>query len=110
MMAAVLGACGGGSGGQPAGSIKVVMNDFSFSPSAITAKTGGATFFLVNEGKSAHDFTIEDSSGKVLFQSSLVQPGDTSTLDAKLDAGSYKVICTQPGHLEAGMKATLTVS
>ena len=103
-------ACGGTSSGQPAGSIKVVMNDFSFTPKDIGARAGSSTFFLVNEGKSAHDFTVMDGSGKTLFQSSLVQPGDTATLAVNLAAGTYPVICSQPGHADAGMRATVTVS
>lgn len=109
---AVLGAaaCGGGSSGQPAGSIKVTMNDFSFTPKAISAQAGSPVFYLVNEGKSAHDFTIQDSTGKQLAQSELVQPGNTSVLNTTLSAGTYKVLCTQPGHADAGMVATLTVT
>lgn len=103
------GACGGASG-QPAGSIKVAMNDFSFTPNDISAKAGSSTFYLVNEGKSAHDLTVQDASGKTLFQSSLVQPGDTATLTVNLQAGTYPVICSQPGHADAGMKARLTIS
>jgi uncharacterized cupredoxin-like copper-binding protein len=110
-MLAVLGAAAcGGSSGPPAGSIKVTMNDFSFTPKDLTAKAGSSTFYLVNEGKSAHDFTVEDSSGKILGQSELVQPGNTALLTVKLDAATYKVLCTQPGHADAGMVASLAVS
>jgi uncharacterized cupredoxin-like copper-binding protein len=101
-------ACGGQS--QPAGSVKVTLADFSFTPSSIQGKSGENTFFLVNEGKSSHDMTIKDSTGKQLARSELVQPGNTALLTVKLDAGMYEVICTQPGHADAGMKATLTVS
>jgi len=101
-------ACGGSS--QPAGSIKIVLADFSFTPSDIQAKAGSPQFYLVNEGKSSHDMTITDSSGKQIGRSELVQPGNTGTLQVNLSAGSYNVFCSQPGHADAGMKATLTVS
>ena len=101
-------ACGGQS--QPAGSVKVTLADFSFTPSSIQGKAGENTFFLVNEGRSSHDMTIKDSAGKQLARSELVQPGNTALLTVKLDAGKYDVICTQQGHADAGMKATLTVS
>ncbi|HEX6350202.1 MAG TPA: cupredoxin domain-containing protein [Candidatus Dormibacteraeota bacterium] len=103
-------ACGGSSSGQPAGSVKVVLADFSFTPSDIQAKAGSPEFYLVNEGKASHDMTIMDASGKELARSELVQPGNTAVFDTKLSAGSYKVICSQPGHADAGMRATLTVS
>jgi uncharacterized cupredoxin-like copper-binding protein len=106
---AVAAGCGGGQA-QPAGSVKVSLADFSFTPSAIPGKSGDNTFFLVNEGKSSHDMTIKDGNGKQLARSELVQPGNTALLTVKLDAGSYDVICSQAGHADAGMKATLTVS
>ena len=102
-------ACGGGQA-QPAGSTKVTLADFSFTPTAIPGKVGDNTFFLVNEGKSSHDMTIKDATGKQLARSELVQPGNTAILTVKLDAGAYDVICSQAGHADAGMKATLTVS
>jgi uncharacterized cupredoxin-like copper-binding protein len=108
---ALLGAAAcGGSSGPPAGSIKVTLNDYSFTPKDITAPAGSSTFYLVNEGKVAHDFTVQDSSGKTLGMSELIQPGNTSIFTIKLDAATYKVICTQPGHVDLGMVATLTVS
>ena len=102
-------ACGG-SAGPPAGSIKVTMTDFAFTPSDLHAAPGSATFYLVNEGKSAHDFAVLDAAGKQLAVSDLVQPGNTTTLTVKLAAGSYDVRCDQPSHAEAGMTAKLTVS
>jgi uncharacterized cupredoxin-like copper-binding protein len=101
-------ACGGSS--QPAGSIKVVLADFSFTPSAIQASAGSPVFYLVNEGKSSHDMTITDSSGKQVGRSELVQPGNTGTFQVTLSAGTYNVFCSQPGHADAGMKATLAVT
>ena len=103
-------ACGGSGATQPAGSTKVVLADFSFSPSDVPGKAGDNTFFLVNEGKSSHDLTIKDSTGKQLARSELVQPGNTAVLTVKLDPGKYDVTCSQPGHADAGMKGTLTVS
>lgn len=100
----------GGSGGQPAGSIKVRLSDYAFSPKTIEAKAGSSTFYLVNTGKQAHDFVILDASGKRLAGSDLVQPGDDSTLTAKLDAGTYKVVCTQQGHADLGMVGSLVIT
>ncbi len=105
-------ACGGGSsgGGPPAGSIKVTLSEFKFSPSSISAPAGKATFYLVNAGSVSHDMTITAPDGKQ-FKSELVQPGASAvfTVDS-LAAGSYKVFCSQPGHADSGMTATLQVS
>jgi uncharacterized cupredoxin-like copper-binding protein len=109
-LSAVLTATGCGGSSQPAGSIKIVLADFSFTPTDIQAQAGGREFYLVNEGKSSHDMTITDSAGKQIGRSELVQPGNTGLLTVTLSAGTYNVFCSQPGHADAGMKATLTVS
>jgi len=105
------GACGGSGGsGQPAGSIKVTMSEFKFDPSAISAKSGKVTFFLVNSGSVAHDLVVLGPDGKKLASSDLVQGGDSGVLTINdLAAGTYRVICDQPGHEQAGMKGTLSV-
>jgi uncharacterized cupredoxin-like copper-binding protein len=114
---AVLAACGGGSSGggsagnQPAGSTKVTMTDYKFTPADINVKSGKVTLFLVNSGAVSHDMVVTGADGKSVGRSDLIQPGDSNTFTiADLPAGSYKVICDQPGHLENGMKGTLTAT
>ena len=103
-------ACGGSGASQPAGSIKVTMSEFKFDPSSISVKPGKSTFFLVNSGSVAHDMVIEKQDGSRVASSELVQAGNSSvfTVD-NLAAGSYRIVCTQPGHESAGMKGTLSV-
>jgi len=104
-------ACGGGGGGQPAGSIKVNMTEFKFDPSSISAPEGKVTFYLVNSGSVAHDLVVIGPDGKKVAGSELVQAGNTSVLTVdNLTAGSYRIICDQPGHEESGMKGTLSVT
>jgi uncharacterized cupredoxin-like copper-binding protein len=68
-------------------------------------------FFLVNNGPSAHDMVIADSTGKSVARSSLVQSGDTFTFTIdNLAAGSYVFYCDVPGHRAQGMEGTLTVT
>lgn len=104
-------ACGGGGSAHPAGSTKVTMTDYKFAPADLTVKPGKAQFFLVNTGGVSHDMVVTSSDGKTLGKSELVQPGNSSvfTID-NLAAGSYKVVCDQPGHADLGMKGTLTAS
>jgi uncharacterized cupredoxin-like copper-binding protein len=112
LLLATLAACGGGSGAaaQPAGSTKVSMSEFEFTPHAVAVKSG-ATLFLVNDGSVAHDLVVADSGGAVKAKSSLVQPGNSATLTLNdLPAGDYRLSCDVPGHKEAGMVGTLTVT
>jgi uncharacterized cupredoxin-like copper-binding protein len=114
----VLAACGGGNnGGSTSGStgktISVDATEFSFSPNAYTAKVGEQlTFKVTNKGTVDHTFVImnPDGSGKELAKITM-KPGETQTLDfTPSAAGTYPVECDLPGHKEAGMTATLTVT
>jgi uncharacterized cupredoxin-like copper-binding protein len=85
------------------------MTEFKFNPSAMSVKPGTTTFFLVNQGAVAHDMVVETQAGQRLAGSELVQPGGEATFAVNdLAAGSYLVICDQPGHEQAGMKGTLS--
>jgi uncharacterized cupredoxin-like copper-binding protein len=44
-----------------------------------------------------------------LGEASDLNPGEKKTLRLTLKPGTYDLICNQPGHYHAGMKATLTV-
>jgi uncharacterized cupredoxin-like copper-binding protein len=111
LLVLALAACGGGgAAAQPAGSTKVTMSEFKFTPSAIDVKSD-ATLFLVNDGSVAHDLVVADTSGAVKARSSLVQPGNSATFAiGSLPAGGYQVLCDVPGHKDAGMTGKLTVS
>jgi plastocyanin len=109
---ALLAACGGGGGSaQPAGSVKVTMTEFNFSPSTLSVPSGKVVLYLVNAGTISHDMVIKDSSGNTSGRSDLVSAGDSFvfTLDS-LPAGKYSFICDQPGHADNGMKGTLTAT
>ena len=110
----VVAACGGSSGAsQPTGSTKVSMTEFKFDPgtnSPITVPHGKVVFWLVNTGNTSHDMQIKDSSGNAVSTSELVSSGDSKEFDVDLQAGSYTILCTQPGHEASGMKGTLTVT
>ena len=111
---ALLSGCGGGgnAGAQPAGSTKVSMTEFKFTPSDVSVPAGKVVFFLVNDGNgTSHDLVIQDSSGKTVAKSELVSAGDSVVLTVdNIAAGTYTILCDQPGHEASGMKGTLTVT
>jgi plastocyanin len=109
---ALLAACGGGgSSGQPAGSIKVTLTEWSFTPSSLSAPSGKVVFYLVNAGTVSHDMTIRDSSNNRVDGSELISAGDSIVFTvANIAAGTYTIYCSQTGHEAQGMKGTLTVT
>jgi uncharacterized cupredoxin-like copper-binding protein len=110
---------GGGYGKKPASSAAAAGQTIklgadpggapSFTKAALTAKAGTVTLALDNPSSSGvqHGIAIEgnglDKSGPV------VAAGSTSTVTAKLKAGTYTFYCPFDGHKAAGMKGTLTV-
>jgi plastocyanin len=112
VVVALLAACGGGGGNaQPAGSVKVTMTEWTFSPSTLSVPSGKVVFYVVNGGTISHDMVIRDSSGNTVARSDLVSAGDSFVLTvASLPAGAYTFICDQPGHEANGMKGNLTAT
>jgi plastocyanin len=95
---------GPSTGGGDSGPVAVTMTEFAFTPDAISVPVGGS-LSVSNAGTMAHNLTIEGGPA-----TSDINPGGTETLDlSELAAGTYRVICTIPGHESSGMVAELTV-
>ena len=80
--------------------VTVSATEFKFKLSRTSAPHGKVIFKLVNKGATAHNFKIAGHKTK------LVDPGGSTTLTVTLAKGSYKYLCTVPGHAAAGMKGT----
>ncbi|MGH9084225.1 MAG: multicopper oxidase domain-containing protein [Acidimicrobiales bacterium] len=90
-------------GGTPT---HVSLSEFAIDPAAVTVPVGGS-LHVTNDGTATHNLRVADAD--------LVTPdlaaGDAAELDvSSLAAGSYELLCEIPGHADAGMTATLTVS
>lgn len=87
---------------DPSGQLK-------FTKSTLTAKAGKDTIQFTNSSQLAHNMTIVDSSGKQVG-STPTFTGGTKSFTADLKPGKYTFYCSVPGHRQAGMQGTLTVS
>ena len=107
VLGAVLGGCGSDSGGSSAAKIEVQLKDYAFEPATVTIPKKGATLTLKNVGAQPHDLTVPSKG----IGSRDVQPGASAVLVLDdLAPGSYKIVCSIPGHIQLGMVGTLTVS
>jgi plastocyanin len=88
------------------GALIVVARDLSFSPRDLSAASGGElTLTLQNDGRLAHNLTIDELDLKII-----ASPGKAKTLTVSLPApGTYPVYCSVSGHRQAGMSGTLTL-
>lgn len=97
---------GGGGAAAPQGQT-VTFTDFTFQPAEITVNKGKVPFTFKNIGPSDHNFTVTGVKGA---ESQTLTPGASQTREITLDKdGTYDVVCTVPGHADAGMKGKLIV-
>ena len=111
-----LGACGGDDGGSsdataPADATVVVEAlNLKFDKKEYTATAGDQVIAYLGIDSQRHTLAVIDDSDTQIGTEAEVNKGDVDTIETTLDAGSYSLICTVPGHAAAGMTATLTVS
>ena len=119
-------ACGGGgsgdnaSGGEASAStvssavsngggstVTVTAKEFAYDPKEIKLTAGQAsTIVLKNGGAIEHDITIENPAFALK-----ALPTKTEQKQLTIPAaGTYTFYCTVPGHRQAGMEGTVTVS
>jgi uncharacterized cupredoxin-like copper-binding protein len=88
--------------------VTVEMSEFKFDPATVTVKVNQPVRVSVrNTGATAHDWTVEGLDRQV---KALVQPGQTESIQFTPGrTGTFRVVCTQPGHEQAGMTGQLAV-
>jgi uncharacterized cupredoxin-like copper-binding protein len=104
-------------------SLSVVLTDFAFSPASYTVPAGAeVTLELTNNGAVEHNWVLlrqgaqvtspfgEDDEAQILYRATLgAGMSQTFTFTAPDEPGTYPVVCSVPGHHEAGMQGRLTV-
>ena len=95
---------GGGGTGGAGGTVNVTESEWAIRIPA-DVPSGTVTFTVKNDGAVEHNFVIQETSQRL----DGIQPGQTKTLQATLQPGTYTVVCDIPGHSEAGMTTTMTV-
>lgn len=115
----LLAACGGGGGSSNANSsdpipaspaVSIIGTDNKFDAKAYTAKAGSVGFAYFNKGNITHSLVIKDGAGVRFGKRLFLTPGKEAGMTVDLAAGTYELYCDVPGHKDAGMDATLTVT
>jgi uncharacterized cupredoxin-like copper-binding protein len=93
--------------GKPAArsakTVAVSGKEYRFTPSSISVSHGAVTFRFTNRGKIGHDLNVDGKTTPV------INPGKTASITVSLKKGTYRFICTVPGHSQLGMRGTLKV-
>jgi uncharacterized cupredoxin-like copper-binding protein len=110
-----------GSAPMSAAGVSVTMGDIWMRANVATQKAGKVTFTISNQGQMTHRFAIMKAPAKVdssgtpeasaaLAASAPLSAGASATLSATLAAGSYELVCLEPGHYAAGQHMAFTVA
>jgi plastocyanin len=115
---AVVVGCGGSDGSAAAGPASdgpvtattiVGLDTMKFNPETIKVKAGTQLKITFrNAGIIAHDLVTEGGTQNA----KLVNVGSSKSQEGTFLAnkpGEYKILCTQPGHVEAGMVGKIVV-
>lgn len=97
----------------PADASTVQLDEFAFAPSELTVEQG-AVLRAENVGAAGHNLTIEEGSspgapGEELAATPTFAGGEQRELRVDVPPGRYTLVCTVPGHREAGMVGAITV-
>jgi plastocyanin len=93
------------------GQLKLVANPsglLSYDAKQLSARAGTVTITLTNFAPLEHNVTV--AQGAKVLGATPSFGGGSKTLTLKLKAGTYTFYCSVPGHRQAGMEGTLSVS
>jgi plastocyanin len=87
--------------------VEVVARDTAYEPADVVVEAGRTVVLsFSNEDPVFHDWEAEGLANV----DAGARPGQTQTIRFTIDEpGTYRVMCSVPGHEEAGMVGTLTV-
>ena len=80
----------------------------SYNTKQLAARAGTVTIVMANMAPVEHNVTV--AQGTTVLGATPKFTGGTKTLTLKLKPGTYTFYCSVPGHRQAGMEGTLTVS
>ncbi len=92
---------------EPA-SVTVKESEFKIELPSKTLKPGEVTFEVENEGKIPHNLVVTGNGSNA--QTPIFPGGTKKELKVTLKPGNYELICSVPGHKQAGMDQKITVT
>jgi uncharacterized cupredoxin-like copper-binding protein len=90
-------------------SVQLTAKEFLYEPKEATAGAGEVVFVVKNAGAIEHNFVLLNAAQKKIAEIAVIEPGTTAEVKATVTPGTYAIVCTLPGHKEAGMVGTLRV-
>jgi uncharacterized cupredoxin-like copper-binding protein len=92
-------------------SLKLAANpegQLTYNTKQLSAPAGKVTITMANSSPVEHNVTV--AQGSVVLGATPTFTGGSKILTVNLKPGTYTFYCSVPGHRQAGMEGTLTVS
>jgi uncharacterized cupredoxin-like copper-binding protein len=92
----------------PSTTVDVSEVEFKITFPKTSLPAGSYRFDVRDDGKIPHDLVVKGEG--VDKGTPLINPGQSKSLTVDLKPGTYDVYCSVPGHKQAGMDLTLTIT
>ena len=90
--------------------VGVAEREWGISSYRAKVRPGSVKFNVTNFGQDSHNLQIVGPHGYRSAVTADIHPHDHTVLSVKLRRpGVYRLICTKPGHVKLGMRATIRV-
>lgn len=94
-----------GGSSAPASSANVDMDGLRYNPDQLVVRPGKVRLHVRNNDAITHTFTVTGLGVDLQLGA-----GEEAEVDVDASLGVYDIVCTVPGHLDAGMRGELRVS
>jgi plastocyanin len=99
-----------GDATSSAGSLAVLLSEWSLDIDPIRVRAGVVRVHALNEGAHRHNVTVAKAGTfSEIYQTPLLEPGEALVLPLLFAKGEYNLYCSVPGHAYSGMIAYLVV-
>jgi plastocyanin len=89
--------------------VQGTLREWAIDLSQQEVPAGKVIFTVTNQGGSAHNFTVQDSTGVIGRTPNFSRSDGPQMLEVELAPGTYTIICSLPGHAARGQQTTLVV-
>ena len=78
-------------------------------PSDVEVDGPMVTIEVTSDGPTPHNLTVRDADGAVVMATEDLSAGDSETISATVEPGTYTIFCSLAGHESLGMSGSLVV-
>jgi uncharacterized cupredoxin-like copper-binding protein len=89
--------------------LQATLREWAIDLSQSEVPAGKVKITVTNQGQMMHNLTIQDSTGTVAQTPNFSSRQGSQTLEVELQPGTYRLLCSLPGHAQRGQITQLVV-